>query len=116
MKFKHTKGPWRVAFSDGSGPEYINNAADQEHKSIAKVRWGCSCCEDLSPLTEEEIANAALISAAPQMAELLHKFYTLICEGKTIGKKERWNVWEVLCKATPAECKQIVKGRKKEVR
>jgi hypothetical protein len=68
---KYTKGPWRVGFSDGSGPEYINTAADQPHKAIAKVRWGCSCCEITSPLTDEEKANAALLAAAPRMYEAL---------------------------------------------
>jgi hypothetical protein len=64
---KYTKGPWVADFTDGSGPAYIR--APLADKSIAKVRWGCSCCEDNSPLTEEEIANRNILAASVELYE-----------------------------------------------
>ena len=59
----HTPGPWTVGFGDGSGPEYIR--VDESSKTVAKIRWGCSCCESQEPLTNREKANARLIATAP---------------------------------------------------
>jgi hypothetical protein len=65
---KWTKGLWTVGFHDGSGPEYITSS---DAKPLAKVRWGCSCCESQDDLTEEEKANANLFAAAPELYEAL---------------------------------------------
>lgn len=58
---KHTPTPWRVNFSDGSGDgKYIT----AKHDAIVKLRWGCSCCEDTSELSQNEKANRDFIVRA----------------------------------------------------
>jgi hypothetical protein len=72
----HTPGPWKIVYSDGSGPEYITAS----NQSIATLRWGCSCCKDtpdsFDDMSEEEQANARLIAAAPELLEALEFCYT----------------------------------------
>lgn len=53
---------WVVGFSDGSGPEYV---LDGTGRVMCKVRFGCDCCQDKSPLKPEEEARLRLIAAAP---------------------------------------------------
>ena len=65
----HTPGPWEVGYDDGSGEEHITGPDDNER--IAAIRWGCSCCQDTSPLTPKEQANARLIAAAPDLLAAL---------------------------------------------
>jgi hypothetical protein len=66
---EHTKGPWRIAYTDGSGPEYIT----ANDVSLVTLRWGCSCCKntitEFSELSAEEQANARLIAAAPDLLD-----------------------------------------------
>jgi hypothetical protein len=70
-----TPGPWKIAYSDGSGPEYITAS----NQSIATLRWGCSCCKDtpdsFDDMSEEEQANARLIAAAPELLQALESLY-----------------------------------------
>lgn len=64
------KPPWRAGFKDGSGTDHITTVKD-EH-SVAKVRWGCGCCEDREPLSPEERATRNfIIRAANNHARLL---------------------------------------------
>jgi hypothetical protein len=53
---------WRVGFDDGSGPDYI---LDDAGKPVARLRWGCGCCEDRRELSPAECERARLIAAAP---------------------------------------------------
>jgi hypothetical protein len=91
----HTPGPWKIAYSDGSGPEYITAS----NQSIATLRWGCSCCKDtpdsFDDMSEEEQANAQLIAAAPELLEALEivaasldEAISLTDEGKAFN--QRW--------------------------
>ncbi len=61
-----TKGTWEIGHSDGGGDKIVMVRHEKlgETTYIAKVRWGCSCCEDLSDLTEQEKANLTLIAEA----------------------------------------------------
>jgi len=77
---KHTPGDWQVGFDDGSGQTYIVTKEVEKKKgvrkglpvkSIARVRWGCGCCENFDPLTEEEKANLRLLASAPRLLESL---------------------------------------------
>lgn len=43
--------PYRAGFSDDSGEEYIT----LYDKGVLKLRWGCSCCQNTSPLSREEL-------------------------------------------------------------
>ena len=71
-----------VGFKDGSGEKYIRqNKPLSKSKSIAVVRWGCGCCEDHSPLTEEEIANVKLLAAAPDLLEACRLMVDFFPEG-----------------------------------
>src|ERR1017187_9361983 len=66
-KTKHTPGPWRINFSDGSGDGEIIVAGQKPHEeAVAVVRWGPT-----SALKPKEIADARLIAAAPQKLEAL---------------------------------------------
>jgi hypothetical protein len=68
----YTKGPWKNGYDDGSGEEIVRqDFKGIEGKSIVVARWGCGCCKDDSPLTEEEKANVRLIAAAPEMFEVI---------------------------------------------
>jgi hypothetical protein len=74
MTAGHTPGPWRVGFSDGSGPDHVTTAAtdaDGLGPLIAAVRWGCDCCKRTGELTETERANARLIASAPALLAAL---------------------------------------------
>lgn len=62
-----TEDQARTSYSDGSGPEFITKG----DKALATVRWGCGCCKDTGPLTEEEQKNAALIASAFNSQSLL---------------------------------------------
>lgn len=61
---------WKVGYSDGSGKKYVTNEKDN---AICVVRWGCSCCENLKPLTYDEEVNLRLIANAPRMLDMLIK-------------------------------------------
>ena len=40
--------PWRVGFSDGSGKGTITTLSENSDglpKAIARMHWGCSCCD-----------------------------------------------------------------------
>lgn len=44
--------PYRAGYDDNSGEEYIT----ANGRGVLKLRWGCTCCQDTSPLTRKEIA------------------------------------------------------------
>lgn len=67
---------WVVGWPDGSGPEYITIEGNEP---IAKVRWGCDCCQSDSPLNDKEKARLKLISMAP---DLLRELRYLLKEVK----------------------------------
>lgn len=62
--------PWKIGYSDKSGPEVITNNKDE---AVAKVRWGCSCCqmltEEFEDMTQEEQSRSRLIASAPELLE-----------------------------------------------
>lgn len=85
MTAEFKRGPWVAGFADGSGPEYI---LAKSGGAIARVRWGCSCCEDRAPLTSTEAANARLIAASPRLHYLVEAMYE---EGhKAKFSREKW--------------------------
>ena len=57
---KHTATPWRAAYDDGSGDEYIT----ADGKPVAVVRWGCDCCKATGPQTPQEQADRDFIIRA----------------------------------------------------
>jgi hypothetical protein len=59
----HTKGPWSVGFSDGSGPEWIT-AGDDTTIVMGGDSFG-------TVYGVRDPANACLIAAAPDMFEAL---------------------------------------------
>lgn len=60
---KHTPGPWKAGFSDGSAPTYITDGADKP-----VVRSGQSQGLTFGVLREQD---ARLIAAAPELLEAL---------------------------------------------
>ena len=65
-----TQEKWRAGFSDGTGPEYVTAG---DGKTIAKTKWGCSCCEPSlsdehtklsSQIVREHNAHGLLIALA----------------------------------------------------
>jgi hypothetical protein len=62
---KYTSGPWTQGYQDGSGMDCVT----ANGRALARVTWGCSCCE--KPATKEGLENAKLIAAAPEMLEAL---------------------------------------------
>jgi len=78
-------GPWRIGYSDGSGPDTIVTKKVKSTglpDAIARIRWGCGCCEDGSPLTIEDKATARLIVAAPDYHEHAYNLAMLIYQSK----------------------------------
>ena len=78
-------GPWRIGYSDGSGPDTIVTKKEKSNglpDAIARIRWGCGCCEDRSPLTKEDKATARLIVAAPDYHEHAYNLAMLIHQSK----------------------------------
>ena len=66
MSTAHTPGPWRVAFSDGSGESYITTASNQV------IVCGAENCMG-RPGGVRSPADARLIATAPELlAELQH--------------------------------------------
>ena len=65
---KHTPGPWRVAYRDGSGPECITS---EGRDSIVATVGYHGDPEMRCDMTEAEQANAALIAAAPDLLAAL---------------------------------------------
>ncbi len=59
---KHTPGPWKVGFEDGSGPTYITDSNDQSVVSGATDDWGV-----IQGVLKPE--DARLIAAAPELLE-----------------------------------------------
>lgn len=89
---KHVRGPWKHGFSDGSGPAHIVTKVDGQETSVAKLRWGCGCCEvradsmnDLKP-HEKEIAQ--LITAAPELYKALHDLMKWWTHTPALGETE----------------------------
>lgn len=69
MKVKHTPGPWTVAGeSQNYSESYVIEGID---KTICWVADSCTSNSD-SETTEEDTANARLISKSPEMYALLH--------------------------------------------
>lgn len=68
---KHTQGPWKVHEwlyqDDGrAGPMRV----ESEEQTVAEIFWPYYCT-DTSHGRAELLANAALIAAAPEMADVL---------------------------------------------
>lgn len=42
---------YRAGYADGSGEEYIT----LDDKAVLAMRWGCSCCKDISDLKPAEL-------------------------------------------------------------
>lgn len=89
IKDKHTKAPWAIGYSDGSGVEYIVAGGD---KAVAALEWGCSCCKkdisSFSDLTPEQRANAHLLASAPLMLKTLTNALKKIQSGQEADEKE----------------------------
>lgn len=72
MRTEHTPGPWRIkaTLDDGHGNDKLRIGPEEAFKPFG----GCGCCG--SPwingdTREQQIANAELIVAAPEMLEVL---------------------------------------------
>jgi hypothetical protein len=80
-----TPGPWKIGYSDGSGPEYIVGSPGNG-RAVATLRWGCDCCKDtpasFADLKPEERANARLIAAAPDLYSALKDMVDAYAEGQ----------------------------------
>ena len=74
MDIKHSPGPWKIGFYDGSGKGTITS----DGAPIVRLHWGCSCCDNgEDSLTDEDKANAALIAAAPDLLEIAHRLMAM---------------------------------------
>lgn len=90
-----TPGPFRVGYSDGSGPECI--CADRpEGEMVASLRTGCGCCQSKEPLTKEEQANADLLALAYDHALLLAAIVSNQAETGFIDGKPYIDIWNGL--------------------
>lgn len=74
MKPKHTPGPWTSnGWHDASGLKTEITCNDNQRK-IAEVFSSQPCHADETP---EDVANARLIAAAPEMYALLHQIWAI---------------------------------------
>lgn len=75
---KHTNGPWEVV-NDGDritvlGPAKNCNWRGRKNKwDVCRV--DCSTSEDIDRLRQEDISNALLIAAAPELLEALVELF-----------------------------------------
>lgn len=77
-KPKFTPGPWRVNYSDIQAKDYDSS---EFNLTVARINaFSASREEQL-----EEIANAALIAAAPEMYEALENILAYLNQDPTAG-------------------------------
>jgi hypothetical protein len=67
---KHTEGPWKVTESEDD--LIYTYVVDEENRLIADT-WAASCADVGVVSSDEAIANAKLIAAAPELIEALAK-------------------------------------------
>lgn len=60
--------PWAAGYSDGSGQSAITGAGGH---AVAKVRWGCSCCEKNGDLDLAETRARTAIVLSVNLAPAL---------------------------------------------
>lgn len=83
-----TPGEWRQGYRDGRSMETITSC--KRSYKIARVVWGCGCCE--SGADEQDLANAAFIAHCPTDIDFL------------IGELERLQCY--VCIGPLAECRR----------
>jgi hypothetical protein len=72
MKQKHTSAPWETNYTGNIWGDIDNPGYDGDSPLIAKV---------FEPLSQEQLANAQLISAAPELLKALKDMVAMIYEG-----------------------------------
>lgn len=79
MKMKHTQGKWIAETFDGpNGPqEHVYAMIDGEHVDIADIH---------NFANGEDVANARLIAAAPELFRVLREIVSQIDQGGSGGK------------------------------
>lgn len=86
---KHSPIPWRLGYRDGSGMGTIITEKRERteygllpKKEVARLHWGCSCCDSgADAMSEEDKANADLIvRAVNSHAELLEALEGLMTD------------------------------------
>lgn len=82
MEFKGTKGKWKI------NEDYIQSANSKQ--MIA----------DCFPTTDEDRANALLISKAPEMLETLKHLYSDLKQGALPSEAEIQNIKQLIKEAT----------------
>jgi hypothetical protein len=73
---RYTKGPWKIVFSPSGYPYEIVIDYKNEAKGVVRsvIRWGGIGF----PSSQEGLANARLIAAAPDMADEIRKQIVLL--------------------------------------
>ena len=74
-KAKHTPGPWTNPGTDG-GDSVISATVDNRRRTIAHV-YAPYCDKEESE--EQQLANARLIAAAPELLKALEKCALILC-------------------------------------
>jgi hypothetical protein len=90
MEFKGTKGKWEVSEINISDYKSLAVFSSDTKKVLLHVYL------PKNQITEEEKANAQLISCAPEMLEMLKKLST----NYSLTPSERQNIKDVIKKAT----------------
>lgn len=90
---KHTTGPWEIS----GGALRIFSAKTNE--PIAFV-LGCTPEDGLSPTPEKAVANARLISSAPDLLAALEEINNIIfATGAPLGSTEYFSIRSICCDA-----------------
>lgn len=94
---------WRVGYKDRSGGTTITTVKERPSQfggtlpsSVVTMRWGCGCCMDNSPLSEEERAALQAISATPELLQAVERLLHPMASdddidfAKAAVRKARW--------------------------
>jgi hypothetical protein len=87
MGVKHTPGPWLIS---------------QDHDYLIETKEQYSICRyHVSEITEsQDLANARLIAAAPELLEVCKFILTIAKQGRPLIDSDLVALKEVICKAT----------------